>query len=194
MKGKLLAITFALLATPAMAAPTTLKLVGTITQQQTPGSDPNFALGDTVTITFNYDPATQPTDPFHGTGRLWFSKLSPASAFSIQTNRGLQWLATYEVQDEGVFLDPSNPLSFSGRFSKLTSSLPDINIKGDGSFSIPTFSQSGVFSRGFGGTLAVAGVPEPASWALMIVGFAAAGGALRRKRFYSAKSLVFARA
>ncbi|MFD1611880.1 PEPxxWA-CTERM sorting domain-containing protein [Sphingomonas tabacisoli] len=188
--GKLAAVAFALLATPAMAAPTTLKLVGTVTQQQNPGTDPNFALGDTVTVTFNYDPATQPVDPFHGTGRLWFNRFTPASVFSIDTSRGLQWTAIYETQDEGVFLDPANPLSFSGHFSKLTSSLPDIILKGDGSFSIPGLSQSGARSLGFAGTLAVAGVPEPASWALMIGGFAAAGGAIRRKRSGSTAQLT----
>jgi hypothetical protein len=33
----------------------------------------------------------------------------------------------------------------------------------------------------FGGTLTFAAVPEPATWALLILGFGLVGGALRRK-------------
>jgi hypothetical protein len=40
-------------------------------------------------------------------------------------------------------------------------------------------------SGSYGGTLNIANVPEPATWALMITGFGAAGAMLRRKRALS---------
>ena len=45
------------------------------------------------------------------------------------------------------------------------------------------------FDRGFRTYVDVAGVPEPASWALLLTGFGATGGALRRRR---ATSIVIA--
>lgn len=54
----------------------------------------------------------------------------------------------------------------------------------------PTFSVAGPytlqFSEGFGGGLTRASVPEPATWALMIMGFGAAGSLIRRRRVLSA--------
>ena len=43
-------------------------------------------------------------------------------------------------------------------------------------------SVSGPAASGFKGTISFAAVPEPATWGMMVLGFAAAGMALRRRR------------
>jgi len=49
------------------------------------------------------------------------------------------------------------------------------------------FSNAALYTTGSGG-----GVPEPATWAMMLVGFAGAGMALRRGRRSNAKLLQLA--
>jgi hypothetical protein len=70
----------------------------------------------------------------------------------------------------------------------VSTTLGDYHIFGDGSpFSIGTVSRNDIFETGPGGfgvgTLAVSAVPEPSTWAMMILGFCGLGFvAYRRKQ------------
>ena len=54
----------------------------------------------------------------------------------------------------------------------------------------PAVNGSSVFADNLTVTPQLANVPEPGSWALLIAGFGAAGGALRRRSAMTARSLV----
>ena len=61
----------------------------------------------------------------------------------------------------------------------------------DGSFSAPIGSQGVGFDDGyFGPNFQLAAVPEPATWAFMILGFGAIGGAMRRQKNTARKANV----
>ncbi|MBB4153980.1 hypothetical protein GGQ80_001886 [Sphingomonas jinjuensis] len=67
--------------------------------------------------------------------------------------------------------------------------LPDLATASELFFSVTSSDGSVVDStsgRATATTTAITPVPEPASWALMIAGFAAMGAALRRRRFVTA--------
>lgn len=61
----------------------------------------------------------------------------------------------------------------------------------DGVFGAPTGSQGTNFDDGyFGPSFQLAAVPEPATWAFMIFGFGAIGGAMRRQKNMARKANV----
>jgi hypothetical protein len=73
---------------------------------------------------------------------------------------------------------------------ELTSSFAQASIDASHTATIDFDLPDGVFLTGasgavFGDVPAVAGVPEPASWALMIAGFGLAGGMLRKRRAWA---------
>jgi hypothetical protein len=75
----------------------------------------------------------------------------------------------------------------SGYLNGTTSGHVDIYVDPVFSFATPMEGYSLAFSNGIGNALpdeSVGGVPEPASWALMIGGFGLAGVALRRRRAF----------
>ena len=59
-----------------------------------------------------------------------------------------------------------------------------LTIGDDGSFYVSTFSDN---AAGAGQVLRVSAVPEPASWAMLLIGFGATGFAMRRSRGFSAR-------
>ena len=119
--------------------------------------------------------------------------LADASLGVLGTVQGFQDLA-----NPGVLIDnPFRSVIFSSDFILKTSTIyqvqlhADIEAYADGGGTTkafadfdPTFTVHGpysfAFSDGFGG--GVAGVPEPAEWALMISGFGLAGAHMRRRR------------
>lgn len=183
---------------PATAAAyLTGKYVGTITEQLVPGVDPNSAMGETVTVSFNIPTATL-YDP-DGTGWLASGPSSDPAFFSVTTSRGLQWLAREEMLDNGLRITEDGS-GFYGFFVPMRNDQPLISINvsdGAGSFFIQGTDRFGgalynniSTSLGFKGQLRPAevpggsgqpGVPEPASWALMIVGFGLIGTIVRRR-------------
>lgn len=127
------------------------------------------------------------------TGTLLFSGTVPAGTAgtlvqgfrytSALTGTGSQLLApgSYVVgaqsQGDQIIYNVTNPtyapgVAFTGNASNGSS----------GVFSFPGTTQSGLDVGVFGGNFLIAAVPEPGTWGLMIVGFAAVGAAGRRQR------------
>ena len=50
----------------------------------------------------------------------------------------------------------------------------------------PRGDEDGAIRVGFTATKRIGGIPEPATWGLMIAGFGIVGGSLRRKRAFAA--------
>lgn len=195
----LIAVAALAVQSPAMASLTTITFSGQVETQDQAGDDPFVRLGDVLTVSFTFDPATQPRDSFDP--RYFnFSHRTPASIFSITTSGGLTWTARDEITDFGVLLsvDGAEPAMAGAHYNRPNSSiLPDLIIAADNSFHM----QAGNYlygnttpSLGFGGRLAfvkpvsltkpaaVTAIAEPEDWALMILGFLMAGAALRHRR------------
>lgn len=82
-------------------------------------------------------------------------------------------------------LNPTGPslLTSGGFLFDAGSNVFNIFGNGDGTYSgIATINGTTNYTTGISGTLNVAAVPEPATWAMMLVGFGGMGLALRRKR------------
>ena len=94
----------------------------------------------------------------------------PTSFFStrfIDVTTGQTWAATYTASNEVHFSAPSgSKISAGDQFF--------VNVAFTGPVDVNKFSFAGLWDD--------AGVPEPATWALMIGGFGLAGAALRRRR------------
>jgi len=74
--------------------------------------------------------------------------------------------------------DPARPVSLADVKDPAGTPLNSVSYFGSTGVAPPAFgSLTGIFSGGF----AAAGVPEPATWGMMILGFGAIGGALRRR-------------
>ena len=188
------ALAVALAAVPAQAV--VVQFQGTVDQQF--GDNSSYVeVGDTVTITIDFDPATQIRDQQHGTDDYWFQKYTPESVFRIETSRGLKWTAADETFDDGVYLTygQGEPVLKAHTFVKAGQVAPEFSYFGS-SFSIvvapdsPASALSRNFAAaapgdlaGFGGRIAyVSPAPEPATWAMMIAGFALVSARLRSAR------------
>lgn len=92
----------------------------------------------------------------------------PETRFSNLTT-GVAWLVTYGV-NEVTFTAPTmaDALQIGDTFF--------VNVAFTGAIDTSRFSFAGLWDD------APVGVPEPASWAMMLVGFGALGGALRGQR------------
>lgn len=77
-------------------------------------------------------------------------------------------------------IDPSRPVSLADVIDPLGVPLRSINYSGSTGPSGSSASLQGFYSGGF--SPAAAAVPEPASWAMMLAGFGAAGFVLRRRQ------------
>lgn len=179
--GIVMAAAAVLASAPATANLITLRYEGRVDAQYGTGSSPYAKIGDTLTISFAFDPATQMIDPFYDSGDYVFQGSNPAT-FNIRTSAGLEWIAADEIHDMGVFLSLNHgvPTFTAHSFIKVNANLPELTVYGN-RFSIvgPDYSERGV---GFGGSFTlVDGIPEPATWALMIAGFGAVGVSARRR-------------
>ena len=96
-----------------------------------------------------------------------FPGASGLADLAFYDSSALGGLGVQDIDTGVVLVDAGGPQLFTGTTAN------------------PTF-RTGTFAlSGFGGesyTLTIAGVPEPASWAMMIGGIGAAGGALRRRK------------
>lgn len=185
----------------AHAATYIVQLTGTVTSQIDPGSDPNIALGDTVTMSGRFtddnifDDGTQRVATFYGL------PTSGQEFWNVKLN-GLTW----KSQDE--FLD-GLPFDFDSQGHPLSNPsvalLPGGKIGTPQGWLIPVFTDqvpefdlaSGEIragsnygntykSPGFNVTWDIAGgsytqVPEPGTWAMMITGFGVIGMTARRR-------------
>lgn len=83
------------------------------------------------------------------------------------------------------------PTLFTGLSAKST-----FGLSGQGAFSALAVKNTGAqantltLNQGYVSVPITAGVPEPASWALMILGFGGIGGVLRRKRLSMARGVA----
>jgi hypothetical protein len=190
-RGILGAAAVAFICAPASAKTITVLFGGTVTSQVNPGIDPLVRLGDRITATFTFDPATQERYYFsNDPNDLWFTSAHPAS-FRIETSRGIQWFAVDDFNDDGVVLHYSQGVaSFSAFLWRVgTVTVPVLRVDSDGSFTIRAGDGSYANltpSLGFGGTLTR--VPEPSTWALMILGFGLAGFKARGASLARARS------
>lgn len=103
--------------------------------------------------------------------------LSPPTAVMEQTPDGRRL----------TFYDPSGSLGtisfFYDRDPPLTQRLPGLAGLGQFSGGVVTFNGDGKFGQGsFTYAPFAAGVPEPATWGMMILGFGAVGAAMRMRR------------
>ena len=90
--------------------------------------------------------------------------------YDVNTNQ--YWLKTYVGNNKVVFTAPLNSkISMGDKFF--------VNVDFTGPVKLTEFSFAGLWTE-------VAGVPEPATWALMLGGFGLAGVALRRRRTVAA--------
>lgn len=185
MRGYILAL--ALIAGSADAR--TLIFEGKVTQQQTPGTDPLVKLGDTLTIRFDYDPATQPRAIDAGlTDDPSIFLFGPG--FQASMDNGLSWGASDIYDDTGVLL--SDEIGGAQNFFAYlvptnTATRPILRVS-QNAFSIepggdyygnrtPTLGFSGIMNLNYAMTHA----PEPETWAMMILGFGAVGVSIRQR-------------
>ncbi len=86
--------------------------------------------------------------------------------------------AYFAMPDDPLVIETSPLVDFAG-LSPIPIDLPDIVARDPGTpggfFFLP------ILDRGGTPPIPVSGVPEPASWALMIAGFGLAGAILRRR-------------
>lgn len=147
-----------------------------------------FAVGDPVSIdgelTFadGSDPGGPPAVPDDFTGRLRLERelFVGSAGFIFYVNPGLMSATTLNLGDPPAFAGADIEL-VGGRlisFNLFTTRGRQVDILTSNSF------QHFVGSARFGGTwrLDTAAVPEPASWALMIVGFGLVGTTSRTAR------------
>lgn len=178
----------------------TVQYQGLVDHQDEPGIDPFTRLGDILTVTFSFDPATQFRDEFDPSYFV-FRGGDTSGSLTITTSSGLSWTAADEVNDLGVLLrlDDSGPVMRGAHYNRPNSAtVPDLVIRDDYRFRI----QGGDYlygnttaSLGFSGKLTfvnpapvktsfapVTAIAEPEDWALMIVGFLFIGTAIRWRR------------
>ncbi|WP_254447485.1 PEPxxWA-CTERM sorting domain-containing protein [Sphingomonas sp. ID1715] len=208
MRKMILAL--ALLGTSVSAGAVTYvgEISGTVTSSYlTAFTDPNvpadIKIGDTITARFSFAKSDESGGPAaFAAGSLLATMMTDQISFDLAGHR---WTS------RGDFLDGLVPLAFGSPedplkdFALTTDDAPgagDLRVKGY-DFQIGEFGYSLYQGMGYAGSFdlkslkmwangrplfresasaAVAPVPEPATWALMIGGFGVAGAALRRSR------------
>jgi hypothetical protein len=106
--------------------------------------------------------------------------LTGNSLDGIQNSEQLVWLNA----NDGLHFPMTGGLGFDSSINdtyKVELSLSNIGDGTTQNLDVVNFIQQGSGVAGFAG-----GVPEPSSWALMILGFGAAGAMLRRRKLVTA--------
>ena len=102
------------------------------------------------------------------------------SFFASQLNFGSSVVASVNGTTLGTFTPGSGWTEFTATFESGSASLATLRLdSGSGAIFFNDFAVDDV---SFNGPAAPAGVPEPATWAFMILGFGTVGGALLRRR------------
>jgi hypothetical protein len=161
-----------------------IEFFGVVTEQHSPGVDPLVALGDTLTIRFAYDPATQPRASDAGLSDNPFVWLF-GPGFEAYMSNGLRWRSSQEYSNGFVLLydEPGKVPGFdTWLVPSGTAALPPLRAShlafriedGQGYYGNQTRS------LGFSGLMIR--VPEPETWGMMVLGFGAVGAVSRRWR------------
>jgi hypothetical protein len=125
--------------------------------------------------------------PAGGAGELSKIILTPRAGFEVSFTRFTWDKLTATTSSDFIFelRDASNTLLFSGDNSRPTwewnsayTSGPLIFLFGNGGRGVVAVDDVTFDVRG----ISAAAVPEPSTWAMLILGFGAVGGALRRRR------------
>jgi hypothetical protein len=193
------------LATSSMAAQAAtylVQLTGTVTSQVDPGTDPNIAVGDTVTMTSRFSDERIFDNGSNRYAAVYGLPESGAEFWNVKLN-DFTFVSQHEFQDGLPFdFDPEgHPLSapyfelLSGNkigtpqgllIPTNTNALPQFDL-GSGAIRTGDFAYNNTYQTpGFNVTWDLAGasfaqVPEPATWAMTLVGFGLIGTAARRR-------------
>lgn len=188
----------ALLPATASANTITIQSNGSTLAGATALNDPALATGDTTGVTFGPDlegsfgtftpvppgaPAgTEVINIPPGDGESGFYLVDftlPTGATDVSIN------GAANVDDEGFVFVNGNSLAFATEFGNATfsSSNPAIFNAGLNQFLVSdNNSGGGPSGAAFFATVTYAAVPEPAAWAMMLVGFAGLGAAMRSRQ------------
>ena len=186
MKGRLKRLAVALAGTCALAIPSTAaNATLTITSPTTPGvsvSSPNQV--NTIEWTFGFVD-TNTNSPFSDTVS-WINDLAGEYAFRVITNASVADgpddvdITAAFITGTGI-LSPINLLADPGN----TDLTELFTLSGLG-LTAGTFTLTVEGTRGdgsvFGGHVTADAIPEPGTWAMMLLGFGAMGIAMRRRR------------
>ncbi|HEX4739824.1 MAG TPA: PEPxxWA-CTERM sorting domain-containing protein [Caulobacteraceae bacterium] len=147
--------------------------------------DGAYHFPDTSTVVLDGGGAVAPTSFFFSTGlpnttatvgatQITLSFDAGGGTFNPASFSGVVITDLTEADITGVTLDPSTSVpGFTASDLSFTSDSVSLNLQGLG---VPSANDIVVADVSFGG------VPEPASWALMLLGVGAVGGALRLSR------------
>jgi hypothetical protein len=171
--------------------------IGLNLNQETLASPFTLGVGDTLdfTLTFTGGPITLTGDTV-----LWLLSLTADGDQAMQVSGTFEFLGAsgnlvggpIPISQEmkylhiGAYLTPgayrldSAPITFSGIRQILTINSSDADINVEVGASAREYYSVGLYTDGVVSGGAV--VPEPGTWALMIVGFGAAGAMIRRRR------------
>lgn len=162
-------------AVPAQAAETfTLRLDAVISGTQ------SWYNGSPVWTTVPFGPLTTSIDLTGSweTGfNSWFAPCESGQCLKSRWDGNTLWLESFGTLP--CWCSESFRLEFDRPFDGQIGPLSEHFISGSYSFFEATYATNTQLS----GTISSLAVPEPATWAMMIGGFALAGAALRRKRY-----------
>lgn len=106
---------------------------------------------------------------------------APTGVQLVKGQTYVAFLSTYGLADNSGLATVGTCLPFAGCASNAIPNLGTLvtgNVLADG----PVFNALGYLDATFSATVIAPAVPEPATWALMILGSGMAGGALRRRK------------